>query len=51
MIGGTHMVREIMHDPIFLAQKSVPATNEDAERRLCRHGCKYDRRLQANHCV
>ena len=25
------MVREIMHDPIFLAQKSVPATNEDAE--------------------
>ena len=25
------MVREIMHDPIFLAQKSVPATKEDVE--------------------
>ena len=23
------MVREIVHDPIFLAQKSVPATAED----------------------
>ena len=25
------MVRELMHDPIFLAQKSVPATAEDLE--------------------
>ena len=25
------MVREIMHDPIFLAQKSVPATKDDVE--------------------
>lgn len=25
------MVREIMHDPLFLAQKSVPATEEDKE--------------------
>ncbi len=25
------MVREIMHDPIFLAQKSSPATKEDLE--------------------
>ena len=25
------MVREIMHDPIFLAQKSVAATKEDVE--------------------
>ena len=25
------MVRELMHDPIFLAQKSVPATEEDLE--------------------
>ena len=24
------MVKELMHDPIFLAQKSVPATEEDA---------------------
>ena len=25
------MVRDLMHDPIFLAQKSVPATAEDLE--------------------
>ena len=25
------MVRELMHDPIFLAQKSLPATAEDLE--------------------
>ena len=25
------MVRELMHDPIFLAQKSVPATAEDLD--------------------
>ena len=25
------MIRQIMHDPIFLAQKSVPATKKDAE--------------------
>lgn len=25
------MVKEIMHDPLFLAQKSVPATEEDKE--------------------
>lgn len=25
------MVREIMHDPIFLGQKSVPATREDLD--------------------
>ena len=25
------MVRELMHDPIFLARKSVPATKEDLE--------------------
>jgi len=25
------MVREIVHDPMFLAQKSVPATKEDAQ--------------------
>ena len=25
------MLRELMHDPIFLAQKSVPATAEDLE--------------------
>ena len=25
------MVREIMHDPVFLAQKSAPATKEDLE--------------------
>ena len=25
------MVRELMHDPVFLAQKSVPATAEDME--------------------
>ena len=25
------MVRELMHDPIFLAQKSTPATGEDLE--------------------
>jgi len=25
------MVRELMHDPVFLAQKSVPATAEDLE--------------------
>lgn len=25
------MVRELMHDPIFLAQKSVPATAEDLQ--------------------
>ena len=25
------MVRELMHDPIFLARKSVPATAEDLE--------------------
>lgn len=25
------MVRELMHDPIFLARKSVPATREDME--------------------
>ena len=25
------MVRELMHDPIFLAQKSIPATAEDLE--------------------
>ena len=25
------MVKELMHDPVFLAQKSAPATAEDAE--------------------
>ncbi|MGM9523199.1 MAG: peptide deformylase [Faecousia sp.] len=25
------MVRELMHDPIFLAQKSIPATKEDLQ--------------------
>ena len=25
------MVRELMHDPVFLAQKSVPATEEDLD--------------------
>ena len=25
------MVKELMHDPVFLAQKSVPTTAEDAE--------------------
>lgn len=25
------MIRELMHDPIFLAQKSEPATGEDAQ--------------------
>ncbi len=25
------MIRQIIHDPIFLAQKSVPATKEDTE--------------------
>ena len=25
------MVRELVHDPIFLAQKSIPATKEDIQ--------------------
>ena len=25
------MIRQIMHDPVFLAQKSIPATNADVE--------------------
>jgi peptide deformylase len=27
--GGSRMVKELMHDPIFLARKSEPATQED----------------------
>jgi peptide deformylase len=27
--GGSAMVRELMHDPIFLAKKSTPATRDD----------------------
>ena len=29
--SGTYMVKELMHDPIFLAQKSALATKEDLQ--------------------
>ena len=58
------MIKELMHDPIFLAGKSEVATKEDLQvaqdlldtlmahrEKLCWHGSEYDRRAKAHHCV
>ena len=52
------MIKELMHDPIFLAGKSEVATKEDlqvagyadgVQRKLRRNGGKYDRCAQAHY--
>ena len=57
------MIRELMHDPIFLAGKLEVATKEDlqvaqdllyvdgAQEKLCRYGSQYDWREEKYHCV
>ena len=57
------MIKELMHDPIFLAGKSEIATKEDlpiaqdlldtlmANKEVCRYGGEYDRREKTHHRV
>ena len=42
------MVRELVHDPMFLGIKSKPATKED-RRDLRRDGGEYDRKSGSDH--